>query len=145
MKFPRHAKIFRGQLDAAPFAAVFFSLLILLTLKSSFVFTPGVSIELPAADGLPGVAGPAAVVTVDRSGQFFWENQIVDARGLRARLGTAARNASAKQSGLTLIIQADRAVAYESIVNLALLAREAGVRRVVQATRPVQFPGNAVK
>ena len=26
MKFPRNARIFRGQLDAAPFAAVFFLL-----------------------------------------------------------------------------------------------------------------------
>jgi len=142
MKFPRHAKIFRGQLDVAPFAAVFFCLLLLLTLKSTFVFTPGVSVELPVAEGLPGVAGPTAVVTVDRSGQFFWENQVVDARGLRARLETAARNPAARSEGVTLIIQADRAVAFESIVNLALLAREAGIRRVVQAMRPAYFPGN---
>jgi hypothetical protein len=34
-------------------------------------------------------------------------------------------------------------VAYESIVNLALLAREAGIHRVVQAMRPAYFSGNA--
>jgi len=32
MKFPRNARIFRGQLDAAPFAAVFFLLVLLLML-----------------------------------------------------------------------------------------------------------------
>ena len=53
MKFPRNARIFRGQLDAAPFAIVFFLLVIFLML-SSLVYTPGVHIELPVADGLTG-------------------------------------------------------------------------------------------
>ena len=75
MRFPRHARIFRGQLDAAPFAGVFFLVLIFITLNSPLVFTPGVRVELPEADGLPGVANPAAVVVVDRSGQYYLENQ----------------------------------------------------------------------
>jgi len=34
MKFPRNARIFRGQLDAAPFAIVFFLLVLFLMLAS---------------------------------------------------------------------------------------------------------------
>jgi hypothetical protein len=41
MKFPRNARIFRGQLDAAPFAIVF-SCLLLFLLLSSLLYTPGV-------------------------------------------------------------------------------------------------------
>jgi hypothetical protein len=40
MKFPRNARIFRGQLDAAPFAAVLFLLVIFLML-GSLVYTTG--------------------------------------------------------------------------------------------------------
>ena len=40
MKFPRNARIFRGQLDAAPFAAVFF-LLVIFMMLGSLVYTPG--------------------------------------------------------------------------------------------------------
>ena len=58
MKFPRNAKIFRGQFDVAPYAGVCFLILIFLALNTSLVFTPGVPIELPEGRDLPGVLGP---------------------------------------------------------------------------------------
>jgi biopolymer transport protein ExbD len=45
MRFARHAKIFRGPLDAAPVAGVLL-LLMMFILLSSLVYTPGVLIEL---------------------------------------------------------------------------------------------------
>ena len=54
MRFPHNTKIFRGQLDAAPFLGVFFLLLIFLLLNSSLVFTPGVEIQLPETANVPG-------------------------------------------------------------------------------------------
>jgi biopolymer transport protein ExbD len=50
MRFPRQARIFRGQLDAAPVAGVVFLLLIFMQL-SSLLYTPGVLVHLnnPAA------------------------------------------------------------------------------------------------
>ena len=53
MKFPRNARIFRGQLDAAPFAALFF-LLVIFLMVSSLIYTPGVRLELPVADNSAG-------------------------------------------------------------------------------------------
>ena len=48
MKFPRNARIFRGQLDAAPFASVFF-LLVIFVMLGSVLQTPGVRVDLPQA------------------------------------------------------------------------------------------------
>ena len=62
MRLPRNHKIFRGQLDVAPFAAVFFLLVIFLVFHSGLVLTPGVSLNLPKADGLPGLTNQAVVV-----------------------------------------------------------------------------------
>jgi len=45
MRFHRNAKIFRGQLDAAPVAGVFF-LLPIFFLLASLLYTPGVLIDL---------------------------------------------------------------------------------------------------
>jgi biopolymer transport protein ExbD len=45
MRFARHAKIFRGPLDAAPVAGVVL-LLMMFMLLSSLVYTPGVLVEL---------------------------------------------------------------------------------------------------
>jgi biopolymer transport protein ExbD len=56
MRFPRQAKIFRGQLDAAPVAAVFFLLVLMLLLQYSHTFLPGVRVQLgeaPASGELP--------------------------------------------------------------------------------------------
>ncbi len=76
MRFPRHARIFRGQLDAAPFAGVFFLVLIFLTFNSQLVFTPGVHIELPQADGLPATTNPTIAVAVAPRGQIDFETHV---------------------------------------------------------------------
>lgn len=136
MRFPRHARIFKGQLDAAPFAGVFFLVLIFLTFNSQLVFTPGVRVELPQADGLPGTANPSVAVVVDRSGQFYFENQVIGEAGLRQRLRTAAEQARSRQARLTLVILADQLTPTEVTFRLGELAREAGVSELLQATRP---------
>ena len=74
MKFPRNARIFRGQLDAAPFAAVFFLMLMFLWL-AALVYTPGVPLQLPIADGLPGTDKASVSVTIDAHGRLYYDNQ----------------------------------------------------------------------
>ena len=206
MRFPRQAKIFRGQLDPAPVAAVFF-LLIAFVLLGSLLYTPGVLIELnnsavapgqaisvsrkgeisfggktylpadmeqlradlqampgpkaltfrsdsgadpelvakireillvepPLATDFQGVDGPTMIVAVNFRGQFFYENQLVGEKELRARLSERLKEAK----DLTLVLLADKAVANGVVVRLCSLAREVGVSRVLQATRPGASP-----
>jgi len=141
MRFPRQARVFSGRLDAAPFAGVFFSLLILLVL-AGLVRTPGVRVELPLAAGLPGTQGPALAVALDPAGRLYFENQLIAPKLLRERL-TAAAGKSAEP--LTLVIQADRAVSYETLLGVTLLARESGIQQIHLATlpRPLEAPAPA--
>ena len=138
MRFPHNTKIFRGQLDAAPFLGVMFVLVLLLVLASGFVFIPGVKIELPQGADLPGVSGPTAVVAVDTEGHFYFENQLCDEATLKQRLTAAvARSPQA----LTLVVQADKGAQVEVVnVRLPLLAREVGIRQMLQAVRPPSVP-----
>ena len=55
MKFARNARLLRSQLDVAPFAAVFF-LLVIFMMLGSLVYTPGARLELqlPQGKNLPG-------------------------------------------------------------------------------------------
>lgn len=133
MRFPRNKQIFRGQLDVAAFAGVFFLLLIFVLLQSQLVFTPGVPIRLPEAEDLPGVIGRSVVVAVDASGQYYFDNQLTHERILRQRL---QEEVSAARTPLTLIIQADKQVTWENLARIGLLARKAGVKDAVLATRP---------
>jgi biopolymer transport protein ExbD len=131
MKFPRTARIFRGQLDAAPFAAVLFLLVIFLML-GSLVYTPGVPLQLPVANDLPGTDKPTIAVAIDGNGRLFFENQGIEENQLRGRLRQAAK----QTPELTLLVQADKSVSYDMLMRLTLLARDAGISQAWLATLP---------
>ncbi len=133
MKFPRQLRPFRGSFDFAPYAGVFFVFMLFIVLQSSVIYHPGVQVDLPKAEGLPGITGPVLVAVVDASGQIFYDNQIIGEKALQAalradllRLGKPA----------TLVIQADGNVKYDQLLHLSTLAREAGVEKALLATRP---------
>lgn len=135
MKFPRNAKPFRGQLDAAPFAGVFFCLVLFLLL-GGLLYTPGVRIQLPESTGLPGTDRPTVAVALDARGQLYFENQIIGRDELKARLEAVVKRSP---DPLTLLVEADRAVNYDALMGLTLLARSAGIREALLATLPRPF------
>lgn len=138
MKFPRTAKIIRSHFDVAPFAAVFFVVVIFLLL-GALMPVPGFplqsSLEPPAAAGLPGTDRPTVAVAVDSQGRLFFENQLVSEAVLKTSLAAAAKAAA---TPLTLVIHADKSIAYEQLTHLALLAREKpiGITNLLLATLP---------
>ncbi len=132
MKFPRNARLLRSALDVAPFAVVFFLLIIFLMLVA-FLPTPGLSLHLPAAGDLPGTDNPTVAVAIDAQGRLFFANQIVTENELKSDLAAALKNSG---ETLTLVVQADKTVTYGQLVHLTLVARDAGIRDVLLATLP---------
>jgi biopolymer transport protein ExbD len=134
MKFPRNAKVFRGQLDVAPFASVFFLLVILLFLNSSVVFVPGLRIHLPEASSsrIPGISGPTVAVALDVGGQLYFANQVIKPEQLRVKLLQAVK----QTPELTVIIQADNAADLDAFYQLTQLVMDTGIREVLVASRP---------
>jgi biopolymer transport protein ExbD len=132
MKFPRNARLLRSTFDVAPFAVVFFLLVIFLAL-AALLPTPGLSLRLPVAGDLPGTDQPTVAVAIDADGRLFFANQIVTENELKSYLRDAAQKS---HEPLTLIVQADQAVTYGQLVQLTMLARDAGMRDVLLATLP---------
>lgn len=132
MKFPRTAKIMGHQSDAAPYAAVFF-LLVIFLLIAALLPVPGVSLSLPSADDLSGAGQPNIAVAIDSSGRLFFANQMITGAQLKTSLSNKVSHASAP---LTLIIEADKAVSYDQLLQLTLLARDAGITNALLATLP---------
>ena len=139
MKFPRTAKILRSRFDVAPFAAVFFCLLIFLLL-AALLPVPGLrmSLQPPTANDLPGVDRPVVAMAVDSQNRLYYENEMITERQLATRLRAAAAHGP-----LTLIIHADKSVSYDELAHLALLARQPdaantnlGITQIVLATLP---------
>jgi biopolymer transport protein ExbD len=144
VRFTRNAKIFKGQLEVAPFAGVFFLLVLFLLLNSSLVFVPSLRLDLPLKMTLPTVAGPELagtegshlVVVVDLRGQLYFNQRVVQEGELRSQLIRAART----MPQATLVVEADRDARLETVVQLCKMAGDAGIRRVDMAIRPPVFP-----
>ena len=134
MRFPRNVRILRGHLDAAPFAAVFF-LLVIFVMLGSLVYTPGARLELqlPQANGLPGTDKRPVWVAIDADGRLYYENQGIEENDLRRRLQAVVKKSA---EPMTLVVYADKAVSYEKCLRLAVLAREAGISEALLATLP---------
>jgi biopolymer transport protein ExbD len=132
MKFPRNTRLLRNPFDVAPFAAVFFLIVIFLML-GALLPTPGIPLQLPSASDLPGVDKPSVAVAVDASGRFYFANQIVNEAQLKSSLSAASKKS---REPLTLVIHADKSVTYEQLVRLTLLARDAGIQNTLLATLP---------
>ena len=136
MRFPRNARIFKGQLDVAPFVSLFF-LLVIFMLVASLIYTPGLHLRLPYADGLAGTDKPTVSVAIDSNGRLYYKNQWIEERELK----TSLRMEAQKTASLALVVHPDQSVSYEMLVRLAMLAREADISEVVLATLPRAMGG----
>ncbi len=132
MKFPRNTRLLRNPFDIAPFATVFF-LLVIFVMLAALLPTPGIPLQPPTADDLPGFDQPSVDVAVDVGGRLFFANQIVSEAQLESNLTNAV---SHSKEPLTLVIHADKSVTYEQLVRLTLLARDCGITNSLLATLP---------
>ena len=99
----------------------------------AFLPTSGLPLRLPVANDLPGTDQPTVAVAMDAYGRFYFANQIIAEDKLKSALKTAANNSRAP---LTLVIRADKAVTYDQLIHLALLAHSAGIQNALLATLP---------
>jgi len=217
MRYPRNAKIFRGQLDVAPFIGVFF-LLLLFVVMASLLYMPGLpvylsggesvgrtlhvrilsdqklefkgkeqlwpdfrtqfeeelkargnitrvsvktapdgdtsllprirelarlnrltfdptgsALTLPAGHNWGGTTNPTLTVAVDLGGQFFYQNQLVNAAELQSRLSLAVER---EKLPITLIVLADQATEQNVMVKLAEIARASRIDTMLLSLRP---------
>lgn len=136
MKFPRNARIFRGQLDAAPFVSVFFLLVIFVMLRSLH-YIPGVRVELPSSGNalLPRTDQQTLSVAVTTNAIYF-ENEKILEGDLSNKLSIAAQKVSQPP---ILVVEADKNVTEEQLVHLGVVASSLGITNLLWATLPGTF------
>ena len=151
MKLPRNLRIFRGQLDAAPFVSVWFLLLIFFILQSKLVFNPGVRFNLQPADseqpvrldlppGTPKLAGTenlTVVVAIDNSGQFYYEGRLVPLDRLIQALTRVVQDSVVP---ITLEVRADQSSKLNATFQLSARAGQIGFKEVIVVARPPLAP-----
>ena len=116
MRFPRNAKLFRGQIDLAPLAGVLF-LLVIFVLLASLVYTPGVPIQLSSANPNAGVTRKNLLIKAQ--GEIVFEKQIYKTNSmeqLRTELKALALPA-------TIVVAADKGAPRNVLIEVREMAR----------------------
>jgi biopolymer transport protein ExbD len=124
LRYPRTAKVFHGQIDAAPIAGVFFLLVLFLLLHSSLVFTPGIKIDLNDYDTLIAKRTGVRMVKIDRKGSFLYNGKALKES---AFYETIHEERSKPMPPTTFIVETDPLTKPEILARLKTSATEMGI------------------
>jgi len=97
---------------------------------SPFVMQPGINIKLPSSPFTGGAQFGSMVLSITRSGWFYFNDERLDA----PRLAEAFEAAVAEHPGAPLIIEADERVSHGSVITAWNAALGAGISEVSIAT-----------
>ena len=82
--FKRHIKLKRGTIDMAPLIDVVFLLLIFFMLTSSYIFQPGIKINLPRAVTSEVIQEKNLVITIGAEGLIYLNQHLISLKQLNA-------------------------------------------------------------
>lgn len=137
MKFKRTVQIEKGEkLDITPLIDVVLQLLIFFALTSSFVFNPGIKVDIPEYTTAESVKATDLIVTITKSNEVFYKDKYVSPIEGFKQLRLEFRKDAAATKEPHLIIKADVGVPFGKVVEIMLLASEEGIYNQTIATRP---------
>jgi biopolymer transport protein ExbD len=137
----------RGQSPSQPMAEINVTPLVdvMLVLLVIFIITApllasAIKLDLPDVKAGPAAArGDAIKLAIDADGRYFWNDVLIDASTLGARLAEAAK----AQPQPELHLRADKATRYERLAQLMAAAQDAGLTRIGFVTEPPADDGAA--
>ncbi|MDK2857052.1 MAG: biopolymer transport protein ExbD [Verrucomicrobiota bacterium] len=129
--FRPHRRTGRGFLTGTVFldAALLFTAFVLAT--SPFVQKPGIVLNLPEASQVDGIRFNDMVLSITRTGLFFFNDELLNPADLGPVLSTALQ----KNPDAALILEADRLTPQSTVITIYDAAILAGFHRVFIATQ----------
>ncbi len=128
MRFKRRTELKKGQLDIAPLVDVVFLLLIFFMLTSSFIFQPGIKVNLPKAVTSEALHEKSLVILITNSDVIYLNDRAITTKELNSRLRITAKEKK------PLLIKADRRASMGKIVEIWDMCRDAGISQINIAT-----------
>jgi len=128
MRFKRKIFLEKGRLDIAPLIDVVFLLLIFFMLTSSFVFQPGIRVNLPKAVTSEVLHKELLVVAITGENEVFINERPVSRDELVSRITVAARDEQ------PLLIKADKESNLGKAIEVWDICRQMEVRQINIAT-----------
>jgi len=128
VKFKRRLSLEKGQLDIAPLIDVIFLLLIFFMLTSSFIFQPGIKINLPKALTSEVIHRENLIIVITDKDSLHINDRLIDGEELSSRLEIARKEAK------PILIKADRKASLGKVVEVWDLCRAGGIEKINIAT-----------
>lgn len=130
MRYSRNIKIFRGGVDAAPFASLFFLLLLFVILFYSHVFFPGVPIKL--ADEEPPPEIESRTVKVSSSGTIHFLGSSYDFADFKSELQSRSQKGTLPHR---VVFETDPSANRKTVTQVENLLKSAGIALKLPGSR----------
>ena len=121
--------------NAISLTDIVFLLLIFFLLSSTFILQPGIKVELPKTTTSEVSAEKSIVLSIDRNGTLFLNDEEVS----RTLLPVLLRQKLMSIGRPILVLRADRRVTLEEAVMVMDLAKQAGGDKFVIATQEIEM------
>ncbi len=128
MKFKRKVFLETGVLDLAPLIDVVFLLLIFFMLTSSFVFQPGIRVNLPKAVTSEVLHREMLIITITDDNKMFVNERPVGKDELVSRVKMAS------EENKPLLIRADHNADIGKVIEIWDICRQMDVKQINIAT-----------
>ena len=128
MRFKRKIFLEKGQLDLAPLIDVVFLLLIFFMLTSSFIFQPGIRVNLPKAVTSEVLHRDVLVVTISKDNKVYLNERPIEGEDLVSRVTMAANDDQ------PILIKADKDASLGEIIKIWDICRQVDVKQINIAT-----------
>jgi len=122
-----------SSINITPLVDIFLVLLIIFMITSSVIDQREIALQVPRAANAGSQAPKASGLMVDRNGETYLDGQKLDTASIAAVL----RGAVARDPDHQVLIEADRDLKYQSVVDVIDLVRGAGITKyALQVVRP---------
>jgi len=142
LEMPRFRRS-RATINIAPLVDVLLLLLIFFMVTSTFVEQPNIKLELPRARHAKTTPLQRLVLVISRAGTFYLHDEPIKSEDLENRLKQEVERTEDR----ALVLKADRATHYGSVIWAMDAARGAGFQKIVAPTLleplPSEEPGAA--
>ncbi len=128
MKFRRRIKKETALGDMTPLINVFFLLFVFFIFTSSFIFQPGIKINLPRAVTSEVVQEESVVITVTKDDKIYLNDREISQDELVSKLRLMAKEKA------SLLLKADSRASLGQVVDIWDMCRKEGVSQVNIAT-----------
>ena len=128
MRFRKRVNIEKESIDLTPIINVFFLLLIFFIFTSSFIFQPGIRVNLPKAVTSEVIQQENVVIIITKDDRLYLNDREISRDELDSKLRLMAKEKA------SLLIKADSHASLGRIVDIWDLCRKEGVSQINIAT-----------